>query len=316
MGAGRREVADETKGRVDFNPKKGVWTEKYRPNKVSTMVLDNETKTVILNYLATPTALPNFLLFSKSPGTGKTTLAKAIIKELDCDYIIINSSDDRGLESVREKVKQFCLTTTSKEGLKRCVFLDEVDGMLKPAQEALRNMMETYGSNAFFVLTANNVHKVIEPLQSRCRKISFAYPEKPAIITFLEGICQNEGMDYSLDGIGKLVDLNYPSIRDCVNVLQDLSTAGKPVLPDTVKPFNAVFDDIWELLQKRDYQSIKKLVLQGTLEPRELNLHIWERAMENDSFKIIQITCRNEKDMADGANPKVVFISSVPEMIK
>jgi DNA polymerase III delta prime subunit len=245
-----------------------------------------------------------------------TTLGKAIINELKCDYININSSDDRKLETVREKVKQFCLTKSSKENLKRCVFLDEAEGMTKFAQDALRNMMETYESNAFFILTANNVHRVIEPLQSRCKMISFAYPSKDDIYPYLEGICKNENMDYTEEGIKKLIDLNYPSIRNCVNVLQDLFVSGKPVLPENVKPFNAIFDDIWELIQQKNYPAIKKLILQGTLEPRDLNMHIWEKSVENDNFKIMQITCRNEKDIADGASPKVIFISSVPEMIK
>ena len=177
-------------------------------------------------------------------------------------------------------------------------------------------MMETYESNAFFILTANNVHKVIQPIQSRCRKFSFAYPNKKDVVDYLETICKNEKVDYTLEGLQKLVELNYPSIRDCVNVLQDLHVSGKQILESTVRPLNAIYDDIWDLIKKREYSPIKKVVLEGSLEPRELNLHLWERAMEEDNFKIIQITCRNEKDMADGANPKVVFVSSVPEMIK
>jgi len=167
-------------------------------------------KSKILKYLHNPQNIPHFLLYSKMPGTGKTTLAKAIIKELGCDYIIINSSDDRKIETIREKVKTFARAKTSKEGLRKCIFLDEVDGMLKIPQEALRNTMETYAGNAFFIMTCNNVNKIIEPLKSRCVQIPFAYPDKTEIYKYLEMICEKEELPYTEDGIKILIDLNYP----------------------------------------------------------------------------------------------------------
>jgi hypothetical protein len=107
-----------------------IWTEKYRPTRVSEMVGDFKDK--MKSYLKDPTSIPNFLLYSTSPGTGKTTLAKAIINELDCDYLMINSSDDRNIDTVREKVKEFARTKTSKPGLRRAIFMDEMDGMCLP----------------------------------------------------------------------------------------------------------------------------------------------------------------------------------------
>ncbi len=123
-----------------MNPENHIWTEKYRPKKVSEIVGDFKEK--ITQYLQDPKAIPNFLFYSKSPGTGKTTLAKCVINELGCDSLIINSSDDRKIETIREKVKEFAMAQTSKQGLKRCVFLDEFDGMTGIAQNALRNIME------------------------------------------------------------------------------------------------------------------------------------------------------------------------------
>ena len=149
---------------MTFSPIDSIWTEKYRPRKVDDVV--GEFKNSIKKHLLKPKAIPNFLFYSKCPGTGKTTLSKCIINELDCDYIVINSSDDRKIETIREKVKQFAMSQSSKPGFKRCIFLDEVDGMLSASQNALRNIMETYASNVFFIMTCNNINKVIEPLKT------------------------------------------------------------------------------------------------------------------------------------------------------
>lgn len=299
-----------------MNPVNAIWTEKYRPKKVNDLVGDFRSK--IKQYLENPQAIPNFLFYSSTPGTGKTTLAKAIINELACDALILNSSDDRKIETVREKVKEFALTKSSKDGLRRCVFMDEFDGMLKASQEALRNIMETYASNVFFILTCNNINKVIEPIKSRCITIPFAHPSKEEVFKYLEKICINEKMDYTEDGLKKLVELNYPSIRNCVVGLQDLFTEKKPVTEETVRPVNEIYEVAWQMLKEKRWQDIKKIVLENTLDAREMNQYFWEKALEADpaDIKLIQITCRNEKDIAWGADEKIVFITSLVEMVK
>jgi len=297
-----------------MEPKNIIWTEKYRPKKVSEMVGDFKQK--ILKYLEKPEEIPHFLFYSKTPGTGKTSLAKAIINELECDYIILNSSDDRKIDVVRDKVKQFSMTKSSKQGLRRAVFLDEFDGMLKASQEALRNVMETYAKNVFFILTCNNINKVIEPLKSRCKVIPFAYPNKDEIRQYLAMICDNEKMTYTVDGLNVLIEQSYPSIRNCVIALQDLKVEGNDVIPDNVKPVNELFDQLWNWLKDKKWMEIKTVVMQSTVDPRELNTNFWERFLEEENTKGIQITCRNEKDIAWGADSKIVFVTSLIEMVK
>jgi len=299
-----------------MNPKNFIWTEAYRPKKVSEMV--GSFKEKILKYLENPNAIPHFLLYSRSPGTGKTTLAKCIINELGCDALILNSSDDRKIETIREKVKEFSMTKSSKINQRRCVFLDEADGMTKIAQDALRNVMETYASNVFFILTCNNIIKVIEPLQSRCQKIAFAYPDKDEIVKYLEMICEKENMDYTEDGIKILIEQNYPNIRNCVIALQDLHTEGKPVTVETVKPVDELFESLWQKYKEKDWKHLKDVVLSTTVDPRELNNFFWMKTLndEEPNLKLIQIACRNERDFANGADPKVIFVSSIIEMVK
>lgn len=297
-----------------MKPRNSIWTEKYRPRKVSEMVGDFKLK--ILKYLKNPEAIPHFLFYSKTPGTGKTTLAKAIINELGCDALILNSSDDRKIEVVREKVKEFAITQSSKKGLRRAVFLDEFDGMLRASQDALRNVMESYAKNVFFILTCNNINKVIEPLKSRCKTVPFAYPDRSEIKTYLKYICEQENLECSEEGLNVLIDQNYPSIRNCIITLQDIYTEGLSVIPNNVKPVNEMFEQMWQLLKEKKWFDIKKEVLQSTLDPRELNTFFWMKFLESENIRGIQIACRNEKDIAWGADAKIVFVTSLIEMVK
>ena len=298
-----------------FNPENSIWTERYRPKRVDDVVGDFRDK--IKKYLENPATVPNFLFHSKVPGTGKTTLAKAIIHELKCDALIINSSDDRKIETVRDKVKEFALTKSSNNN-RRCVFMDEFDGMLKASQDALRNIMETYASNVFFILTCNNINKVIEPIKSRCVVIPFAYPSKEDVVKYLEKICMKENMDYTDEGLLKLVEINYPSIRNCVIALQDLYTQKQTVTVETVRPINEIYEDMWQALKLKNWLDIKKVVLESSIDPRDLNTYFWQKSLdgENPDIKILQITCRNEKDISQGADAKVIFVTSLIELVK
>ena len=297
-----------------IKPINAVWTEKYRPKKVSEIVGDFKGK--ILKYLENPKEIPHFLFYSKTPGTGKTTLAKSIINELGCDALILNSSDDRKIEVIREKVKEFAMTQSSKKDLRRCVFLDEFDGMLIASQNALRNIMETYSSNVFFILTANNINKVIEQLQSRCVTIPFAYPDKVEIYEYLYGICQKENLKYSKEGIAELVERNYPSIRNCVLKLQDLNIESKEVTVKNVSAVNDLFVEMWKNIKEKKWMVIKEIVLKSTIDPRELNTYFWQKFLDEGNIKGLQICCRNEKDIAVGSDAKIIMVTSLIEMVK
>ena len=298
---------------MSFDPKNVMFTEKYRPNTVDNVVGDFKEK--IKKYLENPQQLPHFLFYSSAPGTGKTTISKAIIHDLGCDSVIINSSDDRKIETVREKVKSFA-STKSTNGMRRCIFLDEVDGMLKTSQEALRNIMETYASNCFFILTCNNLNKIHDAIQSRCTKIGFAYPNKKEIYDYLEMICNKEEMKYSEEGINSLINNNYPSIRDCVSILQDLKTEGKSVVLGNINKYDEMFDKMWNLLKADKWYEIKKYVMESDVDSRELNTFFWNKALDENNVKIIQITCRNEKDISWGSDSKIIFITSLLELTR
>jgi len=291
-----------------------LWTEKWRPKLVKDVVGDFRDK--VTKYLENPNSLPHFLLFSRTPGTGKTSLAKAIFNELNCDYLIINSSDDRKIDVIRDKVKQFALTKSSKEGLRRGILLDEADGLTPASQDSLRNIMETYASNCFFILTANRLNKIIKPLQSRCQAIPFAYPNKEEVYKYLVKICDAENLKYTEDGLKKVITLNYPSIRNCVLLLQDLWTQEKEVNEDNVVPLNPIYEELWGMLKKREWREIKKVVLENTVDARELNMFFWEKALKDENIHLIQIFCRNERDMSYGSEGSIILVTSLIEACK
>jgi len=298
---------------MTFNPKDIVWTEKYRPKLVNEIVGDFKDK--IKEYLKNSDNMPHFLFYSRTPGTGKTTIVKAIINELGCDSITINSSDDRGIEAIREKVKEFAKSKSSN-GNRRCVFLDEIDGATRPAQDALRNIMETYASNAFFCLTCNNINKVSDAIQSRCVCINFAYPNRDEIKKYLEMICEKENLNYTDEGLDEILKYNYPSIRNCVICLQDLKTESKDITKENIKPINSMFEEMWQKIKNKEWKDIKIIIMESTLDARELNTYFWEKALEEENIKIIQTCCRNEKDISTGADANIIVVTSLIEMVK
>ena len=293
-----------------------VYTEKYRPRTIDDVIGDFSH---IKKYLETPQSIPNFLFYSKTPGTGKTSLAKAIIHDLGCDHVTLNSSDERKIDVIREKVKEFAKTRSSN-GIRKCVFMDEFDGMLKASQEALRNIMETYSSNVFFILTCNNIHKVVDALQSRCVLVEFTKPSTTNIYEYLSCICANEGIKFNEESLRDLIQINYPSIRNAVKVLQDANIREQEITPEFIKIIMGDFDDYWKLIEQQKFDDIRQIILKERIDCEELNkwifYHVLDASLElKKKIKIIQICARNERDFTMGVNKDMMFIASLPEII-
>ena len=153
-----------------------LWTEKYRPKTISDTILSSELKSIFQNFVDQKN-IPNLIL-SGTPGIGKTTVAKAMLEELDCDYIVINGSLNRNIDTLRNEVLEFA-STISFKGTRKYVILDEADYLnANSTQPALRNFMEEFSKNCGFILTCNFKNRIIEPLQSRCSIIDFKINKK------------------------------------------------------------------------------------------------------------------------------------------
>ena len=193
--------------------------EKYRPSKLENYVGNDTIKKSISKYLE-QNDIQN-LIFYGPAGTGKTTLAKIIIKNLDCDHLYINASDERGIETIRDKVQGFASVASFKP--LKVVILDEADFLTIQAQASLRNIIETFSRTTRFIMTCNFVERIIDPLQSRCQVLKIIPPTKKDVAKHLNWILQQESIEHDINDLVPLVNQYYPDLRKCINTIQ-LST--------------------------------------------------------------------------------------------
>jgi replication factor C small subunit len=194
-----------------------LWIEKYRSETLEQYIGNDAVKSRISDCIS-KNDIPHFI-FTGTAGTGKTTLAKLIVKNIKCDYLYINASDENGIDIIRDKVKQFASTSTFQP--LKVVILDEADFLTQPAQAALRNLIEEYSITTRFVLTCNYIERLIEPLQSRCEIHILKPPSKGDVARH---ICTNildvEGITYDLQNVALLVKEFYPDVRSIIKNLQ------------------------------------------------------------------------------------------------
>ena len=201
--------------------------EKYRPTVLDEYVGNEHIKKTVSQYLE-QNDIQN-LIFYGPAGTGKTTLAKLIIKNLNCDHLYINASDERGIETIRDKVSGFASVASFKP--LKVIILDEADFLTIQAQASLRNIIETFSRTTRFILTCNYVERIIDPLQSRCQTLKVIPPSKKEVAFHLANVMAIEGTIYDLEDIKIIVNQYYPDLRKCLNTIQ-LSTQDQKLIID------------------------------------------------------------------------------------
>ena len=193
-----------------------LWVEKYRPKNLENYIGNEHLKSKVEHYLKSGD-VPHLLLYGKA-GTGKTTLAKLIINNIECDYLYINASDENNVDTVRTKVKNFASTIGFKDN--KVIILDECDYITPNAQAALRNLMETFSKHCRFILTCNYVERIIDPIQSRCQSFQIIPPSKQEVAKHLHKILVQENVIDKPEDIKILVETGYPDIRRIINSAQ------------------------------------------------------------------------------------------------
>lgn len=205
------------------NPKNDLWVERYRPQQIEDLVLQDNVRAELTKFIKEK-SIPHLLLLGGA-GVGKTTIAKILLKALDCDTLELNASSERGIDVIRNKVTSFAMMHSMKQW--KIVFLDEMDYLTFDAQAALRNVFETYSQYVRFICTGNYPNKIIPAIKSRCQCLEFDHLEKKSVIKLLMGIMEKENVKYDPDDFLILVEDHYPDIRSMVNTLQLDSVNGQ-----------------------------------------------------------------------------------------
>tara|TARA_R110000803_G_scaffold108046_1_gene176270 strand:- start:274 stop:1206 length:933 start_codon:yes stop_codon:yes gene_type:complete len=241
--------------------KHSLWTERYRPDSMEGYVGNQHIIDKVKIYIES-NDVPHLLLFGQA-GTGKTTLAKIITNQIDCDLMYINASDENSVDAVRDKIRGFASSMGFKDW--KIVILDEADYLTPNAQAALRNLMETFSRTTRFILTCNYVEKVIDPIQSRCQTFGITPPSKKEVAMRLKYILDTEEVKYEMSDLAILVNSGYPDIRRVLNAAQRQVVNGELKIDKTSTIQANYMDDVLELLKsngsvKDTFTSVRKLI--------------------------------------------------------
>ena len=200
-----------------------LWVEKYRPSDLTDYIGSEGFIKNVTDYI-NQQDIPHLLLYGKA-GTGKTTAAKLLVKNIECDHLYVNASDENSVDAIRFKIKAFAASAGFHD--LKVIILDEADFLTPNAQAALRNLMETYSSTTRFILTCNYVEKIIDPIQSRCQVFYITIPTKTVAAKKIAGIMIKENISYDPLDVKEIVDNSYPDLRRVINTAQKCSINGK-----------------------------------------------------------------------------------------
>ena len=261
------------------NKEHTLLVEKFRPVKLENYVGNEHIKKTISQYLS-QNDIQN-LIFYGPAGTGKTTLAKLIVKNLDCDYLYINASDERGIETIRDKVSGFASTASFKSI--KVVILDEADFLTIQAQASLRNVIETFSRMTRFIMTCNYVERIIDPLQSRCQVLKIVPPSKVDVAKHIAWILGEENTEFELDDIKIIVNQFYPDLRKCLNTIQLSTQNNKLIIDKSILVSSNYMNQVLKSLSnaKPNWKEIRQIIANANVKDfEELYRYLFDNSSE------------------------------------
>jgi len=264
-----------------------LWTEKYRPKTIEECILPERLKKPFQEYV-NQKQIPNLLL-AGGAGVGKTTVAKALCNEIGCDYIVINGSDESGIDTFRNKIKGYA-SSMSFSGGRKVIIIDEAD-YLNPnsTQPALRNAIEEFAGNCSFIFTCNYKNRIIEPLHSRCAVIEFSLKNgenaKMAAAFFkrIKTVLQSESVEFDDKVIAELIKKHFPDFRRIINELQRYSQFGKIDTGILAQIGDISIDEIIGFVKSKDFSSIRKWVA-----THEIDSTIFYRKIYDSLYEVMK----------------------------
>lgn len=309
-----------------------IWTEKYRPTKFSEVVGQDDTIKKVQS-MTNSLNIPH-LLFAGPAGTGKSTLALIVVKELfgpnwRDNYLELNASDERGINVVREKVKGFARTKSIGNVPFKIIFLDEADALTPEAQQALRRTMENYSSTCRFILSCNYSSKIIDPIQSRCAVFRFKLMEKKDIEKIINRIAEGEKLQIIPESMEMIYEGSEGDCRRCINLLQSTASISPVISPDLASTVisNAKPKDIKVVLDyalSGDFQKSREKLLDVMLSQgisgqdviKAIQKEIWNLPVEPDlKVKLTEKTGEAEFRIIEGSDPFIQLQSLLASFV-
>ena len=309
-----------------------IWTEKYRPKTLDEVVDQKSITDRLKGYVEAKNM--SHLMFAGSPGTGKTTCALALARSMYGDswrgnFIELNASDDRGIDVVRGKIKDFARTAPIEGAEFKIIFLDESDALTNDAQGALRRTMEKYSKTCRFILSCNYSSKIIDPIQSRCAVFRFRPLSNEDIREYLERICKEENLEVEEGALDALVYIARGDMRRAVNTLQTADSLGVPISVDVISKVSGSANEeeimgiLTSALAGRFTEASSKLDkvmidygLSGQDIIRQMHSQIFKLSVDTESkVKLIDKTGEIEFRIIEGSNEKIQLEALLAYMV-
>ena len=296
-----------------------LWVERYRPTQLENYVGNEHLKAKVERYIKS-NDVPHLLLYGRA-GTGKTTLAKLIVKNIECDYLYINASDENSVDTVRNKVRQFASTIGFKD--MKVIILDECDYITPNAQAALRNLMETFSKHCRFILTCNFVERIIDPLQSRCQVFEIIPPSKKDVAVHLSKVMELEKTTYDNEDLKVLIDSSYPDVRKIINATQRSVVDNKVVMDRQSTIQNDYKLKVLDILKTQDkktaFTNLRQLLADNAIRDysdcfRLLYDNVDEFAVGNMAA-VILILARYEQSDMQVVDKEINFMAMLIELL-
>lgn len=302
-----------------------LWTEKHRPKTIADTILPAELKKVFQQFVDQKN-IPNLIL-SGSAGVGKTTVARAMLEQLECDYIVINGSMNGNIDTLRNEILNFA-SSVSLSGGRKYVILDEAD-YLNPnsTQPALRNFMEEFSNNCGFILTCNFKNRIIDPLHSRCSVIDFKISKKDmpklAMCFFkrVQGILKDEGVQFDQAVVAEVIQKWFPDWRRVLNELQRYSATGAIDSGILANMQETSLKELVSFMKNKNFTEVRKWVkVNLDVDVNDLYNQFYETASEYVEPQSIPVLilhiAKYQYQNAFSANPEINFVAFLTEVMK